>query len=460
MHRTLCVLAVCVCLGIVCGRLFRPDALAAFSVSSVLLFVSWRLQETRRCYACTVCVLALSCGCVLFMAKERLPGDDIQHILRKVPGRSYCELDALVAAPQEEKSGKISFLVEARSLRLSRGSINRCSGKVKVESPQPVRAACGQQLSLHGVIRLSWPVPVMRLVSSTQCRLVSQAFSLKGWAHAMKTGLCTALRSRLSGTSASVVSAMVLGEKRALSPFLSRQMVKTGTVHILVVSGFNVGIVCGLVLLFLKVVRVPRALRFILAAALIALYCLMCGLSTPVVRAGIMAIVCMFSRLVRRQADLLTACAFSALCILVCDPRQLFSPSFQLSYASVLSLVVIFPLIRSKLPQLKESPKACRFTLDAFAVSLSAWLGTSGFVAWYFGMVAPAAVLANIVIPALAALITLCGCLLACVHYVCPYLASPFVSAAEALVATLLAANSLFLQIPCSHFFFDKAKAL
>jgi len=82
----------------------------------------------------------------------------------------------------------------------------------------------------------------------------------------------------------------------------------------------------------------------------VAGYCLVCGGSTPVVRAGLMSMICMFSLLARRQADMLTACACSALCILVSDPGQLFSPSFQLSYASVLSLIGIFPRLRSVFP--------------------------------------------------------------------------------------------------------------
>lgn len=468
MRRTLLWLCVYVCAGIVCARFWHPP-LAVYCLSLALLLASRLLLETSRLFSWALAALAVCCGATAYSASQLRPQDDIQRLLRRFPQRCSATVEAVVLSASRRKADTWVVLLAARSLRIDPAYLYRCSGRLQAQCRWDVPGNgsdilsglhAGQVVHLQGMLRRSWPLPILRLAGVSQCRLVDRRCSLSGLAEKTKDAVVRSLQRHLAPTAAAVTAAMVLGDRRGLSPLLYRQMIRTGTVHILVVSGFNVGIIACVVLLFLKVLRIPRAVRFFLAAALVAGYCLVCGGSTPVVRAGLMAMVCMFSLLARRQADMLTACACSALCILVSDPGQLFSPSFQLSYASVLSLIGIFPRLRSVFPRPDVLPAPVGWVLDAALVSLAAWLGTAPFIAWYFGMVAPVALLANICIPALAGLITLCGCLLITVSYVCPYFASPFASALEALVYALLRLNGFFHDLGPVYFFFDKARGL
>ncbi|MFA5099740.1 MAG: ComEC/Rec2 family competence protein, partial [Candidatus Omnitrophota bacterium] len=81
-------------------------------------------------------------------------------------------------------------------------------------------------------------------------------------------------------------------------------------------------------------------------------------------------------------------------------------------------------------------------------VSFSAWLGTAGFIVYYFRIIAPVTVLANIFIPVIASFITLCGVGLVVVGFLCPYFAGSFASASEALIVFLLWFNSFLIRIP------------
>lgn len=194
-------------------------------------------------------------------------------------------------------------------------------------------------------------------------------------------------------------------------------------------------------------------MRFYTAFVLIIMYCLITGGSNPVVRATIMAIVIMFAYLVKKEADIYNSCCFAALFILVINPRQLFDIGFQLSFASVIAIICIYPKIKSFLRLERLKMKPLRYLADACLVSLSAWLGTMGFIAYYFKMFSPVTVLANVLIVPLATLITLSGFSLVIIDLLCSYLASSFASFTEFLVKLLVQINFFLLQFPKAYFY-------
>lgn len=259
--------------------------------------------------------------------------------------------------------------------------------------------------------------------------------------------------------TASIFNAMILGDKRNIPPHVYNSMIKSGTVHILVVSGFNVGIVAFMVILFLKFIRIPKRARFFFAVPLLLLYCLMTGASTPVVRSTIMAIVFMFAYLVKREPDIYNSCALAALFILMFNPRQLFDVGFQLSFMSVISIVYLYPKIRMFLRLDSCSGRKKRlvpfgmFLVDSGLVSFSAWLGTAGLVAYYFRLFSPVTVLANIVIVPLATLITLCGFSLVIIELILPSLSPFFASSSQLIASLLLKVNAFLIKLPAAYFY-------
>jgi competence protein ComEC len=246
---------------------------------------------------------------------------------------------------------------------------------------------------------------------------------------------------------------MVLGEKAHIPKLVYNSMVRSGTVHILVVSGFNVGIVAGLVILVLKILRLGRKLRFVLAVFCLVFYCFLTGSSTPVVRATLMGEFFLFSALLKRESDIYNSLALAALFILAVNPRQLFDVGFQLSFASVFAIVFLYPRFSSL-----ARPQALKARwLKAFAcgglVSFSAWIGTLGFIAYYFRIFAPVTILANIFIVPLAAFITLCGFSLVFAALIFPAGAPFFAATAELAVTCLLKINALLIRIPGAYLY-------
>ncbi len=281
----------------------------------------------------------------------------------------------------------------------------------------------------------------------------NKGFLLKRFSLRLKTKMQDLFFRYTSGLTAGILEAMILGEKKNIPALVYNSMVKSGTVHILVVSGFNVGIVAFIIILLLKLIRMPRHIRFYIILPLLVIYCLLTGASAPVVRATVMAAVFLLAYLIKREPDIYNSLSVAALFILGFNPRQLFDLGFQLSFLSVVGIVFLYPKIKSflRIDALKIKP--VRFLAGNCAVSFSAWLATMGLVAYYFKIFSPITVLANLFIVPLASLITLCGFSLAAIGLVCPALASLFAASCEFFASLLIHLSALLIKIPGAYFY-------
>ena len=115
----------------------------------------------------------------------------------------------------------------------------------------------------------------------------------------------------------------------------------------------------------------------------------------PAARSTIMVLVLIFGRAIKREQDLLNTLAFSALLMLFINPRDLYDIGFQLSFLTMGSIIYIPPKLEEFF---KPRTKKKNFFVSAFLVSFSAWLGSAPFVASYFNIVTPVALIANIFI--------------------------------------------------------------
>jgi hypothetical protein len=90
--------------------------------------------------------------------------------------------------------------------------------------------------------------------------------------------------------------------------------------------------------------------------------------------------------------------------------------------------------------------------IEGCLVSFSAWLGTMGFIAYYFRIISPITVCANVFIVPLASLLTLCGFSLIAMELACPMFAPFFASSAELIVALLLSINAFLTRLVGAYF--------
>jgi competence protein ComEC len=409
------------------------------------------------------------CGAACLVNYGTQPLNHIRYLVPKAMTQE-CVVSGVVANDPETAGSRTTFYLEAKRLA-ARGYSFDCSGMVlavlngtmplEYGSAVEMRGMLGfpsgfrgarrvsvrdflHQKGIYAILRVRSPGRIRLMESRLQPGIVMRSLR-------MKRVLQDKIRGHLSPVAAGIMEAMLLGDKSGIPRSVYKDMIKSGTVHILVVSGFNVSIVAGILALALKVLRLNRMARLAVIAPALVFYCMMTGASPPVVRATIMGIFFFFSWYVRRDPGISQALSLSAFAILAINPGQLFDASFQLSFVAVLAICSLSPALERLAHVDKISIRPVRWVAGLGIVSFSAWLGTAGFIGYYFRIIAPVTVLANIFIPAIASFITLCGVGLVVVEFLCPYFAGSFASVSEALIVFLLWFNSLLIRIPGAY---------
>jgi competence protein ComEC len=181
------------------------------------------------------------------------------------------------------------------------------------------------------------------------------ACRVSGWQHASTTRLMAlpaAMRSlpaplRLSEDDTAMLAAMVAGDRTYLTHALRVGFERTGSFHMLVVSGFHLAIVAGCIFWIARRLRIPRVPATVLTIVASFAYALLTGFATPVQRSLWMVTLYLLGRLVYRERNALNTIGFAALCLLVVNPRSLFDSSLQMTLLAVLAIAgVAAPLLQ------------------------------------------------------------------------------------------------------------------
>ena len=221
-----------------------------------------------------------------------------------------------------------------------------------------------------------------------------------------------------------LIWAMALGWQTALTNEVSEPFMRSGTMHIFAISGLHIALIAGILVSVLRVFRVPRGACGALVIPLIWFYTAATGWQSSAIRSTIMMTIIIAGWSLRRPNDLLNSLAVAGFIILLWQPEQLFQASFQLSFFVVLSIALWLPPFEELRQRLLKTdaflpaelrPRwqrwldlPVRFLTTSFATSLAAWLGSLPLIAYYFHLVTPVSLLANLAIVPLSSLALMC----------------------------------------------------
>jgi competence protein ComEC len=167
---------------------------------------------------------------------------------------------------------------------------------------------------------------------------------------AANTALAKALSRMLPEPEASLAQSLLLGRRGSLPSTVVDAFARTGTAHLLAISGLHLGVVVAAVLAVLLGAMGRRHYLYVwLGLAALWAYALFTGMKPPVVRAAIMASTFLVAELAGRQKHAPTALALAAAIMVGIEPQLLWRTSFQLSVLAMGGLVLLFPPFRSLL---------------------------------------------------------------------------------------------------------------
>ena len=190
-------------------------------------------------------------------------------------------------------------------------------------------------------------------------------------------------------------TAILTGERSALTAESRQQFAAAGVAHVLALSGFHVGfiaLIAGLLLFPLNLTGRHLWLRQLGIVAIIWIFAWCVGMGATVVRAAIMATALYLGRITGRQVSTWNSLCLAVALILALDPEQLYSVGLQLSVLAVAGLLTFAPLLNPVTPR-RHKTYLCAQTV---AVPIAAVVATAPLTAYYFHDFPPYFLLANI----------------------------------------------------------------
>lgn len=227
---------------------------------------------------------------------------------------------------------------------------------------------------------------------------------------------------------------LLLDWRAPMTTSIEEPFVRAGTFHIFAVDGLRIGMISGMLLLFLKVLRVPRFFSGMIVIPVLWFYTGLTGYPASAIRATIMLSVVIFGWALNRPGDVLNSLFAAVVIILAWDPQQLFQPGFQLSFLVVVCIVYVLekhtedrtmevkktwlnkkwlsikarlsvliygdPFLPSKLQPFWRDwvMEIWSFSWGTFKLSWAAWLGSIPLAAYYFHVFNPISIPANLVV--------------------------------------------------------------
>lgn len=225
------------------------------------------------------------------------------------------------------------------------------------------------------------------------------------WANSLREALIRRGKQVLQPVNAELLHGMVYGATMSEGIVILRlvdQMKRTGTIHLISVSGLHVGLVVLALLALCRFLRIPERYRVLPVTLGIWFYILMTGMETPVLRAGLMIQLYLLGKLLKTQDNPVNRLSLAGLIILFLKPVNLFEIGFQLSFLATLGIIWLYPLLKTWLQPARLRRRAIgsepeagwswpeflmkpgRWVWEGFLASLAAQIMITPVIVYYY----------------------------------------------------------------------------
>ena len=371
-----------------------------------LCLIPFLLQYKKHLLLAGFCLFALLGGCIRFQSS--LPVINEQH-LQFYNDKGTVEIEGIVCNEPESRNTASILRFSASEIQIDDAKRD-ISGKALIHVPRYYTYHYGDILKVTG--KLETPPQfddfdykgylarqgIYSVINYPEIETLDtgRGFKPLAWIYSLRNRLSQSMSLALPEPQASLAQGILLGLRGNIPYSLNQAFSRTGTAHVLAISGINITIVIGMLLAAGIWIFGKRYSIYIwLALIAIWLYALVTGMHPPVVRGAVMGSMFLLAEYLGRQRSASTALAFAAAVMVGIEPQVLWDASFQLSFLAMAGLIFISPYLQAwgrkgvTAAVGKEGTAAslCNFVADSFAVTLAAILATWPVIAYYFDVV-------------------------------------------------------------------------
>lgn len=222
----------------------------------------------------------------------------------------------------------------------------------------------------------------------------------------IKSGFISSLRKNLPVSKAGFAIAMLLGDTSLLAKDFKEALRKTGTSHLVALSGYNILIIVNSIQLVFSAAGLKRR-SFLLVVLFASVFILMTGAAASTVRAGIMAMLMILARQNSRMYSVKNPIVFTAFLMILINPRFLvFDLGFQLSFLALIGIVCFAPFFKKRL---KIKDKGLFGWKENALQTLSAEIAVAPLLIWKMGGFSVFSIIPNVLVLEAVPLIMLFG---------------------------------------------------
>jgi competence protein ComEC len=287
---------------------------------------------------------------------------------------------------------------------------------------------------------------IYNICSSNKVTIVSKKPVFQTFLYRFSDGLSKKIRDIFLVPHSEFVAGVLLGDRANIPKDIRKDFTKTGTIHVVALSGFNIAIVALFFeRLFYLFFRKRGAL--ILSSLSIILFVAMTGFLSSAIRAGIMALIVILAKFSYQKYSPIMALFFASFIMIILKPNYLlYDSSFHLSFLATLGIILLSPVFDTYFKFLKY-----KTAISTISTTLGAYTMTLPYVMYFFSGVSFIGILANIIVVPLIPILMLFGFIALILGYVSFDISYIFVFITETISKFILKIINIFSSFSFSY---------
>jgi len=449
------LLAICYIAGIVLQLIFSISSIYII-IASVLYTLLILIKKKYR----LLLLLFFSLGMIqIYITQTSYRKTSIRHLINKkhliegwvisnpVVSRKFTKFLFKVKKVNNSPVGGIINIFIKPDMVLKRRDYLIFSGKIKFPRGP---ANFGEfnykkyyrRRKINGTIFINKPEQIIKVIYAKNNFLEKFIFLIK-------KDIIVYLKKHYYPVQNHFLSAVLIGMKARIPATIKEIFRKSGTIHLLAISGLHVGLFTLMLLILFINLRIPRKVSFILILFFIILYNLIIGYRAPILRATIMFMALIICYFFDRDKNYLNSLALAALIILLIDPLAINSISFQMSFLATAGIIIYSPVIYDLFKRyIKWENKIFKFFISIFIASLSAQVFIFPVLLYTFQKFSYIALITNLLAIPLTGIILFITLLSYFFFHLIPIVASLLSNISNLLIAIMVYILNFVSKVP------------